>query len=49
MKLKNASILKKVINKSMSKLVLKVMIDRGNPYLSFDTLRPKFDLIFWPG
>ena len=49
MKLKNASILKKVINKSMSKLVLKVMIDRGSPYLSFDTLRPKFDLIFWPG
>ena len=43
------TILKKVINKSMSKLALKVMRDRGGPDLSFETLRPKFDLILWSG
>ena len=41
--------MKKVINKSMSKLAVKVMSDRGGPDLSFDTPRPKFDLILWPG
>ena len=41
--------MKKVINKSMSKLAVKVMSDRGGPDLSFDTPRPKFDFILWPG
>ena len=43
------TILKKVINKSMYKLALTVMRDRGGPDLSFETLRPKFDLILWSG
>ena len=33
----------------MSKLAVKVMRDRNTPDLSFDTPRPKFDLILWPG
>ena len=40
---------KKVTNKSMSKLAVKVMRDKGTLDLSFDTPRPKFDLILWPG
>ena len=41
--------LKKVKNKSLSKLAVKVMRDRGGPYLSFDTQRSKFDLVLCPG
>ena len=33
----------------MLKQVVTVMTDRGEPDLSLDTPRPKFDLIFWPG
>ena len=40
---------KKVTNKSMSKPTVKVMRDKGTLDLSFDTPRPKFDLILWPG
>ena len=36
--------MKKVTNKSMSKLAVKFMRHRGTP-----DLRPKFDLILWPG
>ena len=42
-------ILKKVTNKSMSKLAVKVLREKGTLDLSFDTPRPKFDLILWPG
>ena len=41
--------MKKVTNKSLFKLAVKVMRDRGGPKLSFDTPRPKFDLVLWPG
>ena len=41
--------MKKVINKSMFKLSVKVMSDRRGPDLSFDTPRPIFDFILWPG
>ena len=37
--------LKKVINKSIFKFVLKFMRDTGGPDLSFDTLKPKYNLI----
>ena len=40
---------KKVTDKSMSKPAVKVMRDKGTLDLSFDTPRPKFDLILWPG
>ena len=43
------TLLKKVTNKNMSKLAVKVMRDRGTLDLSFDNPRPKFDLILWPG
>ena len=33
----------------MSKPTVKVMRDKGTLDLSFDTPRPKFDLILWPG
>ena len=41
--------MKKVINKSIFKFVLNFMRDTGGPDLSFDTPRPKFDFILWPG
>ena len=41
--------MKKVINKSMFKLSVKVISDRRGPDLSFDIPRPKFDLIIWSG
>ena len=30
-------------------MAVKLMRDRGGQYLSFDTPRPKFDLVLWPG
>ena len=42
------TILKKFTNKSLCKLNIKVVRDRKGIYLSFDILRPKFDLILWP-
>ena len=36
-------------DKSTFKLAVKVVSDRRGPDLSFDTPRPKFDLILWSG
>ena len=40
--------MKKVINKSIFKFVLNFMRDTGGPDHSFDTLKPKYNLILWP-